>query len=564
MATTYGYKDPLSAWAGRTPGQGEKELDRAAAAGGMTSYFRDADDRARIKGYMRNESLMDVDTHYQRFAELGPDVSPPSKSSWIPVDFFGMLARLMRHYVFGLDFKVAGKRGAANTDAVARIFTANDFHEMMAQAAESSTACGDAVFRVDVEDLEDEEDPEVVRPVATIRAVHPCHYFPEVDPLDHRRVKAVTLAFTFPVDDAFRTQHSISESHVVLLERNEPALERGGSGTVSYKLFSWDGSAAKAELNVSAMFPELEDGETGIDEIPIVHVGVNVPAAEFWGRSEFQRVERIVLALENRLSQEDEVLEKHARPKLIVGPGILNPDARSNLADFDVIEIEPSILEKAIKPEYLTWDFQVQAIEHEIEKLEEYLFMTTETSPASFGLERDGSQVESARALRFKAHRTVNKVNDRRTAFARGIRNLFRIAQKMELAALTADGAETYKRGPVVITWPDPIIEDSDAEVQNYVSRKGAGLVSRVRAVADLDDLTEEEAQDEVQEILQDQVDEAAAQVQAAPRTPAPFGAGGAPDLGGPPAAPGAPPEGAPPEGGAPPGEPAGGTAAVV
>jgi hypothetical protein len=219
----------------------------------------------------------------------------------------------------------------------------------------------------------------------------------------------------------------------------------------------------------------------------------------------------LVLSLENRLAQEDEVLEKHARPKLIVGPGVLDAQGRTNLRDFDLIEVSPDIFEKAVKPEYLTWNTQLEGIAHEIEKLEEYLFMITETSPASFGLERDGSQVESARALRFKSHRTVSKVNDIRGVMSDSLTDLFRIAQLMELAALKDDGKEGYRRTDIVVRFGDPIVEDQTQEVLDYVARKNAGLVSTKRAIMDLDDLTPEETEIEHREILQDAVDEAAA-----------------------------------------------------
>jgi hypothetical protein len=499
---------------GRTPGQGEKEMPNPFDAASKF-YSRNEKDRERINAYLRYDALMDVRTHYDAFNDMGPAAPrQPAREQWIPIDFFGMLARLMRHYTFGPEFHVRGHAGAENDAHVRRITATSHLLNSLNQSAETVSSLGDVIFRVDVEDIEDENDPEgETIPQAVIRAVHPAHYFPKLDPLDSTRVEAVTLAWVFPVDAEFKGEQEISTEHVVLFEINE-------IGSVRYELWAWDGKEKGEELSVASMFPELEGGATGIDEIPIVHVGMNVRSGNFWGVSDFGRIERIVFALESRLTQEDEVLDKHARPKLIVGPGILDPNGRSRLADFDVIEIEPSILEKAVKPEYLTWNMQITAIEHELEKLEEYLFITTETSPASFGLERDGSQVESARALRFKAHRTVNKVSDLRVAYDPAIKDLFRIAQKLENAAREEDKLDPYQRGPVELVWPDPIIEDQDAEVQNYVSRKAVGLVSRKRAVQDLDNLTEPEAEAEVQEILQDMVDESAAAATTAPELP--------------------------------------------
>lgn len=489
---------------GRSLGQGEKELTKGEL--GKRFWFRDSTDRNRIQRYLENDALTDPRTHYDAFRTLGPQLSAPSREEWLAVDFFGMFSRLMRHYVFGPEFQIRGKNSAPNASHVERIFGTSNCLQLFTQGAEQVTALGDTIYRVDIEDKEDPEDPEEMLPQASFKSIHPAHYFPQLDPLDATRVIAVDLAWVLPISADQKGTHGVAEDLIVLFERH--SIDDDG-GQVEYDLWSWEGTKRVRQLDIDAFFPELEDGPTGIDEIPIVHVGNNVKAGEHYGTSEFMRIRRLVLALESRLSQEDEVLDKHARPKLIVGPGVLDTDGRSRLAHFDIIEIEPSILEKAVKPEYLTWNMQIEGIRHEIEKLEEYLFMVTETSPASFGLERDGSQVESARALRFKAHRTVNKVFDQREAWTCGIIDMFRIAQKLENAAREEDDINTYKRGPIEIIWPDPIIEDQDADVQNYVVTKQAGLVSRKRAVRDLWNLSEKDADAEVQEILQDQTDEA-------------------------------------------------------
>ncbi len=494
-------RNPFMPFSGRAPGQGEREITAARLAGQF--YFRDDTDRIRTAGYADNARLLDVSSHRHAAQDAaGHEASLPSNANWIPVDFFGMLARLARHYTFGRDFQVRGRRGAANDVHVQRIFRASEMGKLLGQCAEAGTALGDVVLRVMVEDREDEEvaaGDEETLPQAIVKFVYPGFYFPELDPIDATRVLSVTMAWVLPAASG------VAADRMLLREIHTP-------GEVRYELNAWENGELGKAIPVGQVFPDLESGSTGIDEIPIVHYGHQQRAGEHWGSSEFDRIRRIVFALENRLAQEDEVLEKHARPKLIVGPGVLDSQGRARLADFDVIEIDPNVLEKAVKPEYLTWDMQIGAIQHEIEKLEEYLFITTETSPASFGLERDGSQVESARALRFKAHRTVNKVEDSRACWEPRLRDVFRIAQKLENAARTEDGVDTYVRGPVQFTWPDPIIEDQSQEIQDYVARKGSGLVSRRRALIDLDQLSEREADAEVQEILQDLVDESAAE----------------------------------------------------
>lgn len=505
-------RDPRGAFPGRQPGQGESELK--AIGLGNRFWFPDEAARNRAVRYDRAERLLDVDEHYKLFSELGPAINPPCEEEWIPVDFPGMLARLTRHYTLGPDFSVRAKRTATDPE-IQRIAREGRCAALLRQVAEALPIFGDAVVRVDVEEGETEDGDAI--PQAVGKFVHPGNYHPEFAPTDPTKVVRVTLAWVFPRPESVQS----TMPFVVLKEIHEP-------GQIRYEAVTWDGNKEGTDpVSPTVIDPELEDGPTGIDEIPVIHFGNNVAGGTHFGRSEFKRIERIFLALENRMSQEDEILERHARPKLIVGPGVLDPQARANLADFDVIEIDPSILEKAVKPEYLTWDPQIEAIKHQLEKLEEYFFITTETSPASFGLERDGSQVESARALRFKAHRTINKIEDLRDPFECSVRDLFRIAQKRELAAREEDGVDPYVRSAVDIHFPDPIIEDDTQEAQDYALMKTSGIVSRKRAVQDLHGLTPEEAEEEVREILQDQTDEATT---AAPAPP--LDAGGLPEEG--------------------------------
>lgn len=471
-------------------------------------YIPDKATRARVEGYVKAEKLLDVEEHMTLFQVQDPD----TQKSYIPFDLAGMLARLMRHYTFSPGFRVRPieqtEEAARNID---RIMENSDAITLFREVAESLPALGDAVIRIDLTDPEtvgsDEEKMQ-----AHMRYVKPHQVHVKRNVLDGQKVEEVTLAWMFapswlglPEDDRY----------IVLQETHIP-------GSFWFTCSWWDGEHLVEGPPLQEVFPTLEPGvhKTGIDEIPMVFIPNNRKAGSFWGRSEFPRISPIIEALEKRMAQLDEVLDKHARPKLIVGPGTLDENGKLQLEDFDIIEVESSILDKAVMPEYLTWDMQIEAIKHQIEKLEEYFFILTETSPASFGLERDGSQVESARALRFKAHRTINKVEDLRDPFGDAIRKMLRIAQKLEVSA-----DYDYEVSRVKLEWPDPIIEDDTQEALDYSLLRQNQLVSLHRAVKDLFGLTDAEAMIERARIMEDEVD--LAEAANAGLTPPGFAGGG-------------------------------------
>lgn len=520
LANALNYDPRYSAsWPGYAPGQGESEIDPLTGAGSKF-WWPDEDSKARVLGYVERQAMMNIDSHYKLFAkEAGADA--PEPSDWIPVDFPGMLSRLMRHYALGPEFGVEAKVSGTDTH-VQRIFTEGEVVERLRQCAEAFPSLGDAVLRIDVEEREDEEGELV--PTAVPKFIHPACYHPVFDSLDNTKVEGVILAYVYKIPDDKRRDPDypymvLKEVHTLRAASGVDATAEPVSGTnvvrmrrkpkreawVEYELVEWDGEKQGAPIDLDVFFEGLDPRPSGADEIPVVHMAYNAAGGCAWGRSEFERVKQIILKIENRLTQEDEILERHARPKLIVGPGVLDSEGRANLSDFDVIEIDPSILEKAVKPEYLTWDPKIDAVKHQLESLLDFFFISTETCPASFGMERSGSQVESARALRFKAHRTINKIEDLRDMLGRAIRAVFRIAQKLELAAREEDGLESYERSAININFPDPIIEDHTQDAQDYAALKVAGLVSSRRAVSDLFNLDPDETQAELDAIDEDQ-----------------------------------------------------------
>jgi hypothetical protein len=476
-------------------------------------FARDAEDERRLRVYDEAKKLLDVDKHKELFeAEFGG--RRQQGKYWIPVDLAGMIARLVRDYTFGKGFKIEGIQAP---EAVLHLMEVNRLIPLLRQSAKMLPAYGDAVFKIAIEDIEDPLTG-IVEPRARVLYVPPWHYFPELDPIDQEKVLGVTLAYCTAKPPGV----AAAQPWLVLKEIHVP-------GSYHYELWEWDGTVETMDRTadlLSVLYPNLDAGviQTGTKEIPIVHVGYDRDPGEHWGNSEFARIKRLVLSFENRLAQEDEVLEKHARPKLIVGPGALDPKSKINLADFDVIEVDPNVLEKAIKPEYLTWDMQVEGIKHLVEMLEKLLYQTTETSPSSFGLERGGGSVESARALRFKTHRTVNKVEMVRDEYTPVIQAIVRIAIAMENAKRSEDGFGGMERTLVRITWPDPIIEDEAQEIQDYATLKQAKLCSTKRAVKDIFDLTDEEADEEVKAIEEDE--KTANELMAPPMLPGenPFG----------------------------------------
>ena len=183
-------------------------------------------------------------------------------------------------------------------------------------------------------------------------------------------------------------------------------------------------------------------------------------------------------ALNSRISSVDNVLDKHVAPKLAVPPSMLNEDG---VIDRDKLELIPLEIGEQI-PTYITWDASLQAAFAQFDKLQELMFMMSETCPTIFGIEKFGA-AESGTALRLRMQRTVAKINRKRLYFDAGLRQALWIAQRLEVI----HGGAKYDPCPVTIAWADGLPEDIKEMVEIESQRLAAGNTSVESSIRRLD-----------------------------------------------------------------------------
>ena len=162
-----------------------------------------------------------------------------------------------------------------------------------------------------------------------------------------------------------------------------------------------DGRSIKEQVNLN-IFPEYaelpEEQETRYPGLLFEFVPNWRLDDEFWGMSDYYDLEGIFDELNNRVSRISRVLDKHESPKLILPPGIMKWDEQYGRwyiekEDLEAIEVDPTEAEKfGDLPRYLTWDAQLEAAFKQIDKLLEFAFIVSETSPDAFGLSKGEQQ----------------------------------------------------------------------------------------------------------------------------------------------------------------------------
>ncbi len=360
------------------------------------------EDARRWGEYRRYEQLFDG-RHLEAFNL--PTPSARRLQRYMICNMAGLISKTCADILFGESPRIT----AAETDAqAAALRIAHDTHLRMVgyEAALGASFRGDAVLKVRWTDGG-----------ARIDEVPAALYLPERDPDDQRTVRRVTLAWLRPHGDALYLRREVHEPGVVRhrLDKVDGA---------DYKLVG----RAPLSLLYGADAPPEEE-ETGLPEIPILHIPNYRTGSTFWGYSDYVGLESLFMALNERLSQVSEVLRKHASPRLAVPQDYIRPDGTVALEDLEVIPFDPHTRPR---PEYLTWDAHLSAAFGEIDKLLDLIMLTSETAPAMFGLEKYGV-AESGRALKYRLLRTLAKIARKRVYFGVALSKALYLAQLLEV-----------------------------------------------------------------------------------------------------------------------------------
>ncbi len=383
---------------------------------------------------------------------------------YIVANFAGLISRLSADLLFGEhpDFLAAGgdeEGQRALDDLVAR----NGLQLVCYESALANSFRGDAVLKV----RWGKRTPAAEEPEAIIEEAPASIYFPEVDEDDVRRVLRVTLAW------AKRDPTNPAVAYL-RLEEHEP-------GVIRHRLMRFSGERATEQVPLATLeayqgLPEEE--ETGLDHIPVFHIPNFRYGSRFWGISDYEGLESLFEATNNRLSQIDVVLDKHVAPKIILPPGFIDEEGKVRFDRMEAIEIDPG----TSPPSYMTWEGQLAAAYQQVDRLLDLMFITSETAPSAFGLDKFGI-AESGRALRLRLLRTLAKINRKRLYYDAALKAALLTAQVLDVSL----GSGNYEPAEPTIQWADGLPEDMVEMVEIESQRLAAGNTSMESSVRRLD-----------------------------------------------------------------------------
>jgi hypothetical protein len=194
------------------------------------------------------------------------------------------------------------------------------------------------------------------------------------------------------------------------------------------------------------------------------------------------------------------VLSKHTDPNMYGDPMCLQQDELTGAYKLPLGGTFFPIGQDGTPPGYMTWDGKLEAAEAQIDRLVNFIFYISETSPAAFGMDKTSS-TESGSALKKRLMRTLAKVNRKKMYADPAIKDVLEIAMMMDNEWAGA----SYEVERPSVTWSDGLPNDPKEDAEVIGTRIQNKTMSQKKGIMILDNCDEETAEKELKQIQKEQ-----------------------------------------------------------
>lgn len=444
--------------------------------------------QARLNAYSKYDKLFDG-KHFEAFSiEINSlqYTQNYAKLKYVAVNFAGLISKVSADMLAGEPIQISGSSKEQTAWLQGLVFD-NKLNTQLYESALKNSARGDAVFKI----RSGPKAPGDTVSTVFIEDINPSIYFPKVNAGNWRAA---------PEYEELAWHLTIGGTEYIRIERHFP-------GKIQNELWEYRDKALyrKAPLALLGEEDLQEEQDTGIDRSLLVHVP-NWRAGDWSGISDYHDIEALMFALNNRMTKNENILDKHSDPILALPEGVLDENGNVRKDKLQLFTIPDNEMgSKPAKPEYITWNASLENSFSQIDRLVEFLYMTSETSPAVFGMDKNGA-AESGRALKLRLMRTIAKINRKKLYYDQGLKEAIYVAQLLakehgyEVMGKKLPGAPEVPS----ITWADGLPIDDQELIENTDKRLTNGTESKTDAIMRLDNLDRDEAEQKVKRITEE------------------------------------------------------------
>jgi len=368
---------------------------------------------------------------------------------------------------------VAGEEDSPEQKAVSKIIQNTDLINTAYQVALDVSRFGDGLFQVYKEGNK-----------GFIDISQPCYWFPVVKPDNVKRIQHNVLAYTYEYNDESYLKVQIHSKGSY--EENLYRLEKGMTNYTIKGLIS------------------TNTYKTGLNDFAVIQVPNLTTSDTIFGMDDYLDLNTIISELEVRVSQVAKILDKHSDPSLEGSINALEQDPHTGewklkLGNFIVRDKEEP------ETKYLTWDGQLEANFKFIDKLINILYTVSEMGSAVFG-DLTGSKASGGNVMSGNA---LKKLMISPLAKVRRIAMRFETALKKSIvlcSQLGGEGIVDLSNTNISIYWNDGLPIDTKEQADEMAIRTGnKPTISRITAIKQMNNLSDKDAQIELDRIDEDE-----------------------------------------------------------
>ena len=441
-----------------------------------------------LNGYNYYEMLFDG-KHFEAFKIKIDNLAYGeiyNKLRYVKANFAGLISKIGADFLFGEPIKIKVSDG--DQDFVDGLIEQNNFLVQLYESALTNSYMGDDLFKIRVgkRNLSSDKNNTVI-----IEETTPKIFFPDIDGFNVRQEPStITLAWSFErKDESGKVQKYLRE------EIHHPRK-------IVNKLFRLEGEKIMEELPVSTLGLKPEE-ETKVDRPLVFHIPNWKTGGRFFGISDYSDLDNIFYAINNRLTKNDNILDKHSDPILAVPEGILDEKGKVRREKLNMVE-KPAGSGDDGKPEYIVWNANMEYAFKQIETLVDMLFMLSEVSPDVLG--KGEGKSDSGRALKLKIMRTLAKINRKKLYYDKAIKDIIYYSQVVAKEWNIEINGKKLSGEPVrpEVEWADGMPIDELEQVEIETQRLDNGTQTVVAAIMNIDGIDEDSAEEKAKKIQEE------------------------------------------------------------
>lgn len=447
--------------------------------------FPPDDERKRLRRYKENKLLFEDEhakVYKEQFERIERVIGNFDKVvSYATIFNFQKLMTLkIADFVFGSPPKISVADDKKQS-IVDKVVYDTDLNNKLYMSAIDVSRYGDSVMQISKD----------IDGIAQLDVTSPALWFPVVDNSNIKKFLYHCFCWVYIIDSK-REQYGLK---VQIHKPREPSV-------CEEHTYELDGQPGSFRIGRELTKQDSLELETHLAVCPVFRVSNTLTSDRCFGIDDYSSIDSIVSELIVRVSQVSKVLDKFSDPSMTGPASALTFNQTLQRWELKMKEYYVLEDENSPKPEFLTWDANMQANFQQIEFLVNQLYTISEMGSAVFGdLSNSAGSVASGTALRRLMMSPLAK--------ARRIANSYDRVIKQIVSACSGIYGIVIEPSEIGITWNDGLPTDpaEEASIMN-IRTGGKATISRWSAIRQLDGLSDSDTDSEIEMIEADETAE--------------------------------------------------------